>query len=154
MNPIEHTRSSSEGTTRTLGLNRNKGEVIELRLRTDAYDGYRDYKTIRNTLCHELAHCVWGPHDRNFWELCKEIEREVDRVAGGGRTIGKVDEYYGGGEEADDDGGWEGGDYVLGGGVTGASQDAGLSRREVLARAAEERMKRMREEGGGWGSGS
>lgn len=35
MNPAEHTTHES----RTLGLNRNRGEVIELRLRTDAYDG-------------------------------------------------------------------------------------------------------------------
>lgn len=40
MNPAEHTTHESK----TLGLNRNKGEVIELRLRTDRYDGYRDYK--------------------------------------------------------------------------------------------------------------
>ncbi|KAL1642205.1 hypothetical protein SLS58_005545 [Diplodia intermedia] len=52
MDPAMHTTHES----RTLGLNRNRGEVIELRLRTDAYDGYRDYKTIRRTLCHELAH--------------------------------------------------------------------------------------------------
>ena len=64
MNPAEHTTHESK----TLGLNRNRGEVIELRLRTDSYDGYRDYKVIRNTLCHELAHNVWGPHDRNFWD--------------------------------------------------------------------------------------
>lgn len=50
MDPLSNTQSSHEGTTRLLGLNRNRGEVIELRLRTDAYDGYRDYKTIRNTL--------------------------------------------------------------------------------------------------------
>ena len=62
MNPVEHTTSNHEGTSRTLGLNRNQGEVIELRLRTDAYDGYRDYKTIRKTLCHELAHNVFGRH--------------------------------------------------------------------------------------------
>lgn len=43
MNPAEHT--THEG--RTLGLNRNRGEAIELRLRTDAFDGYRDYKVIR-----------------------------------------------------------------------------------------------------------
>jgi hypothetical protein len=44
MDPASNTSSSHEGTTRLLGLNRNQGEVIELRLRTDAYDGYRDYK--------------------------------------------------------------------------------------------------------------
>jgi len=54
MNPAEHTTHES----RTLGLNRNRGEVIELRLRTDRYDGYRDYKVIRKTLCHELSHNV------------------------------------------------------------------------------------------------
>ncbi|KAL3481873.1 WLM domain-containing protein, partial [Aspergillus californicus] len=72
MDPAEHTTSES----RTLGLNRNKGEVIELRLRTDAYDGYRDYRTIRKTLCHELAHCVFSEHDRDFWDLTGQIEKE------------------------------------------------------------------------------
>src|SRR6202000_2530513 len=90
MNPIEHTQSNHEGTSRTLGLNRNAGEVIELRLRTDAYDGYRDYKTIRKTLCHELSHNVWGPHDQNFWKLCREIEAVVDRDdwTRGGHSVG------------------------------------------------------------------
>jgi hypothetical protein len=152
MNPIEHTTSTHEGTSRTLGLNRNMGEVIELRLRTDAYDGYRDYKTIRKTLCHELAHNVFGPHDRNFWDLCKQIEKEVEGSdwRSGGRSLGD-EEYYEGGEEVDDHGGWTGGEFVLGAGqaesVTSESS-AGLSRREILARAAEERIKRSREQSG------
>jgi hypothetical protein len=155
MDPAMHTTHES----RTLGLNRNKGEVIELRLRTDAYDGYRDYKTIRKTLCHELAHNVWGPHDRNFWELCKRIEREVERDdwRGGGRSVGD-EEYYepGGEEEVCDHGGWTGGEFVLGGGSNGGggmvTSSAGgqvsagnLSRRDILARAAEERMRRQRQ---------
>ncbi|KAL3421307.1 Ubiquitin and WLM domain-containing metalloprotease [Phlyctema vagabunda] len=152
MNPIEHTQSNHEGTSRTLGLNRNAGEVIELRLRTDAYDGYRDYKTIRKTLCHELAHNVHGPHDRNFWDLCKQIEKEVEGAdwKSGGHSLGET-EYYG--EEVDDHGGWEGGEFVLGaskdstpGSTAGQSQSQGLSRREILAKAAEERMKRLREQ--------
>lgn len=152
MNPIEHTTSNHEGTSRTLGLNRNSGEVIELRLRTDAYDGYRDYKTIRNTLCHELAHNVWGPHDRNFWDLCKQIEKDVagSDWRSGGRSLAD-EEHYEGADEVDDHGGWTGGEFVLGAGSTGSTgtqSSAGLSRREVLARAAEERMKRLREEGG------
>lgn len=159
MNPVEHTQSNHEGTTRTLGLNRNKGEVIELRLRTDAYDGYRDYKTIRNTLCHELAHNVHGPHDRNFWELCKQIEKEVDKAdyKSGGHTISNEEFYAGGGdadEEVHDHGAWTGGEFVLGASPAGgavstgqsSSSAAGMSRREVLAKAAEERMKRMREQ--------
>jgi WLM domain len=50
-----------------LGLNKNAGEVILLRLRTDAYDGFRLYADIRRVLCHELTHNVWGDHDDNVW---------------------------------------------------------------------------------------
>lgn len=48
-----------------LGLNTNAGEVISLRIRTDAYDGFRLYNDIRRVLCHELTHNVWGDHDDN-----------------------------------------------------------------------------------------
>lgn len=152
MNPAEHTTQES----RTLGLNRNAGEVIELRLRTDAYDGYRDYKTIRKTLCHELAHNVWGPHDRNFWNLCKEIEKEVERNdwTHGGHSLTNQEFYNPGDWETakdDDDvhdhGGWTGGEFVLGTSEGSASRnsEAGLSRREIMARAAEERLKKRNE---------
>ncbi|KAH8899708.1 WLM-domain-containing protein [Thozetella sp. PMI_491] len=144
MDPLEYTSSTHEGTTRILGLNRNQGEVIELRLRTDAGDGYRDYGVIRKTLCHELAHNVHGPHDANFWALCRQIEREV--LAGdwksGGHAVG--DEEFApsrGDEEEDvmDHGGWSGGEFVLGSGS--GESTAGLSRREILARAAEQRRR-------------
>nr|POF17603.1 ubiquitin and wlm domain-containing metalloprotease [Quercus suber] len=148
MNPAEHTTHESK----TLGLNRNRGEVIELRLRTDAYDGYRDYKVIRKTLCHELAHNVWGPHDRNFWKLCREIEDEVDKNdwRRGGHSVGQ-EEFYnprdgGVSDEEADGGGWEGGEYVLGGTTESGSSSDGkqpLDRREIMARAAEERMKKL-----------
>jgi hypothetical protein len=153
MNPAEHTTHES----RTLGLNRNRGEVIELRLRTDAYDGYRDYKVIRKTLCHELAHNVWGEHDRNFWDLTKEIEGEVERNdwRRGGKSVGG-EEFYnsqdeGEGDEEADGGGWTGGEYVLGvatGSDSAASTTSAgepLSRREIIARAAEARVKRQDE---------
>ncbi|TKA47362.1 hypothetical protein B0A49_12342 [Cryomyces minteri] len=165
MNPAEHTTRES----RTLGLNRNRGEVIELRLRTDAYDGYRDYKTIRKTLCHELAHNVWGEHDRNFWTLCREIEAEVERNdwRSGGHALSNQEFYNpndgGVADEDADHGGWTGGEFVLGGGGgatralerAGTAGDApGLSRREILAKAAEERMRKQREAGKRDGSGS
>lgn len=151
MDPLSYTESSHEGTTRILGLNRNRGEVIELRLRTDAYDGYRDYKTIRRTLCHELAHNVHGPHDRDFWDLCHQIEREVDRgdwKRGGHAVGGEAAEYYepvGASEEvAYDHGGWTGGEFVLGGSSGSSSGGGGaLNRREIIARAAEERIKKL-----------
>ncbi|KAL7943695.1 WLM domain-containing protein [Trichoderma barbatum] len=148
MEPLAHTETTHEGTSRILGLNRNQGEVIELRLRTDAHDGYRDYKTIRKTLCHELTHNVHGPHDRQFWDLCHQIEREVDAAdwKSNGRTIGETSRYHVSGQDQDeedvheDDGGWTGGEFVLGG--TKASS-AGLSRREILAQAA---LARQRQE--------
>ncbi|MCJ1287543.1 hypothetical protein MMC26_006895 [Xylographa opegraphella] len=154
MNPAEHTTHES----RTLGLNRNRGEVIELRLRTDAYDGYRDYKVIRKTLCHELAHNVFGVHDRNFWDLTSEIEKEVERGdwRNGGRAVSN-EEFYNPDDRGEDGhvdgGGLSGGEFVLGGGGKegsgGVDGRGGMNRRELMAEAAEERMKRQTRTGGG-----
>ncbi|KAK3344163.1 WLM-domain-containing protein [Lasiosphaeria hispida] len=152
MDPAEYTSETHESTTRILGLNRNFGEVIELRLRTDAGDGYRDYKTIRKTLCHELAHNVHGNHDSEFWKLTHEIEKEVHDAdwLSGGRTVGN--EQYRPDTDGDasyvDDRTWVGGSYVLGA-RSGLGADSrstvGLSRSEILANAAEERLKRIGE---------
>jgi hypothetical protein len=147
MDPSMHTTSES----RTLGLNRNKGEVIELRLRTDAYDGYRDYKTIRKTLCHELTHNIWSDHDQNFWKLCKEVEKYVAQEdwTRGGKSVGGERTYEPEEEEDDhhvDGGGWTGGEYVVGRNPNASNPEAsGLSRREIIARATEERIKRQNE---------
>lgn len=102
---------------------------------------------------------MWSAHDRNFWDLCHEIEKEVEKAdwKTGGHMVGKEEYYEGSGggfgeEEAEDEGGWTGGEFVLGAatGTEGAGGpgrgEAGLSRREVLARAAEERIKRQREQ--------
>ncbi|KAI2625301.1 WLM-domain-containing protein [Hypomontagnella submonticulosa] len=150
MDPTEYTESDHEGTTRILGLNRNRGEVIELRLRTDAYDGYRNYKIIRKTLCHELTHNVHRDHDRKFWDLCHQIEREVERAdwKSGGRSVGDADFYEPEPSEeiAYDHGGWTGGEFVLGGGGgASASGQGALSRREIMAKAAEERLKKQKQ---------
>lgn len=148
MEPLSNMESTHEGTSRLLGLNRNQGEVIELRLRTDAHDGYRDYKTIRKTLCHELTHNVHGPHDRVFWDLCHQIEREVDAAdwKSGGHTTGESSRYTISGQDEDDhhedDGGWTGGEFVLGGIRT---RSPGLNRREILAQAAIERQRKEAE---------
>lgn len=50
-----------------LGLNvpGPEGITIKLRLRSPDYQGFRTYGEIRRVLCHELTHCVWGPHDDN-----------------------------------------------------------------------------------------
>ncbi len=148
MNPAEHTTQES----RTLGLNRNRGEVIELRLRTDRYDGYRDYKVIRNTLCHELAHNVFGEHDRHFWDLTKQIEIEVEKgdwKHGGhklshGEFYNPGDDGYVDGEQHFDAGGWTGGEFVLGS-HQGSHGSEGLSRREILAKAAMDRREKQKQ---------
>jgi WLM domain len=146
MDPAEHTTHDS----RTLGLNRNRGEVVELRLRTDRYDGYRDYKVIRKTLCHELAHNVFGEHDRNFWDLTGQIEKEVEKGdwKHGGYRLSESEFYnpgdssYVDGEEHFDAGGWTGGEFVLGS-DHGSGERDGLSRREIIARAAMSRAEKQ-----------
>jgi hypothetical protein len=182
MDPRLYTEANHEGTSRTLGLNRNKGEVIELRLRTDDFYGYRDYKTVRKTLCHELAHNVHGPHDKHFWALYREIEREVEQVAdsrgglAGGRSLagGREGDYYeppAGSSDDDHDhdhehdhvdgGGLMGGTYVLGGGAlssastaTGIASIAGATPMGERERRARAAEERLRRSGGSGAGGS
>ena len=56
-----------------LGLNVNAGQAIKLRLRTDAYDGFRPYLEVRRVLCHELTHNKWGDHDNNVRFLFRAL---------------------------------------------------------------------------------
>ncbi|CAN6673993.1 hypothetical protein TRVA0_050S00254 [Trichomonascus vanleenenianus] len=118
--------------SRLLGLNRNKGEAIELRLRTDDYQGWCSYKEIIKVLCHELSHNYYGEHDRQFWDFTNKLEREVldlDPFGRSGKRIGT--EIYnpesstaatsftlgeGNANELDvDEGGWYGSTEILGG---------------------------------------
>lgn len=63
-----------------LGYNVNKGQEIALRLRTDDLKGLRKYKSIRDTLVHELTHMVWSDHDINFKMLNSELSKECERL--------------------------------------------------------------------------
>lgn len=60
-----------------LGLNKNHGEEISLRLRTDDIKGFRKYESIKKTLLHELAHMVHSEHDANFLALDKQLNQEA-----------------------------------------------------------------------------
>ncbi|KAH9612632.1 hypothetical protein KSS87_014600 [Heliosperma pusillum] len=60
-----------------LGLNKNHGEEISLRLRTDDLNGFRKYASIKKTLLHELAHMVHSEHDENFYALDKQLNQEA-----------------------------------------------------------------------------
>src|SRR5579871_225691 len=94
---------------------------------------------IRNVLCHELTHNVHGPHDSNFWSLCKKLEKEVvalDPFSSQSAHQLSKEEYYETETEDVDGGGWEGGTYTLGGGTA----QQGLSRRDILADAAMRRL--------------
>lgn len=60
-----------------LGFNKNCGEEISLRLRTDDLKGFRKYESIKKTLLHELAHMVFSEHDANFHALDKQLNQEA-----------------------------------------------------------------------------
>jgi hypothetical protein len=60
-----------------LGLNKNKGQQILLRLRTDDLKGFRNRLTIRKVLYHELAHNVHSDHDGQFYNLMNQVEKEA-----------------------------------------------------------------------------
>ncbi|KAJ2713216.1 hypothetical protein H4R19_002362 [Coemansia spiralis] len=79
-----------------LGYNRNRGQVIALRLRTDDLEGFRSYLAVRQVLMHELAHMVWDAHDDRFHALnrqhCKEvIDLDWSRA---GHTVGPAGAVY------------------------------------------------------------
>lgn len=59
-----------------LGFNKNHGEEISLRLRTDDLKGFRKYESIKKTLLHELAHMVHSEHDAKFLALEKQLNEE------------------------------------------------------------------------------
>ncbi|KAH0436138.1 hypothetical protein IEQ34_026458 [Dendrobium chrysotoxum] len=60
-----------------LGFNKNHGEEISLRLRTDDLKGFRKYESIKKTLLHELAHMVHSEHDAKFLALEKQLNEEA-----------------------------------------------------------------------------
>ncbi|MCL7047726.1 hypothetical protein MKW94_001018 [Papaver nudicaule] len=60
-----------------LGFNKNQGEEISLRLRTDDLKGFRKYESIKKTLLHELAHMLHSEHDADFYALDKQLNEEA-----------------------------------------------------------------------------
>ncbi|KAI7866281.1 WLM domain-containing protein [Spinellus fusiger] len=98
-----------------LGYNRNKGQLIAIRLRTDDLTGFRHYDSVRKVLLHELTHNVWSDHDHRFHALNRELNRAIALDWGthhGHRMTGE--DYYQPLEE-DTDTGLQGGSFVLGG---------------------------------------
>ncbi|KAL8238111.1 hypothetical protein R6Q59_019192 [Mikania micrantha] len=63
-----------------LGFNKNHGEEISLRLRTDDLKGFRKYQSIKKTLLHELAHMVYSEHDAKFYALDSQLNKESEAL--------------------------------------------------------------------------
>ncbi|VYS68356.1 unnamed protein product [Arabidopsis thaliana] len=63
-----------------LGFNKNQGEEISLRLRTDDLKGFRKYQSIKKTLLHELAHMVYTEHDEKFYALDSQLNKEAESL--------------------------------------------------------------------------
>ncbi|TGZ76348.1 WLM-domain-containing protein [Ascodesmis nigricans] len=152
MEPLGNTDARSK----ILGRNHGRGELIEIRLRTDEYDGWRAYDMVLKTLYHELAHMVHDDHDRQFWDLMSQIQKEGKQMdwRSGGRPLTdqvfynppeKPVETLKGGVFRLGGGGGGGGSANGGGsnGTMGDTQDETKRRREMMARAAEERLKRL-----------
>ena len=60
------------GYNRTSSSYRGKIYDIHLRLRRPGTHELIDYESIAATMCHELAHCVRGPHDAHFYKVNSE----------------------------------------------------------------------------------
>jgi hypothetical protein len=118
-----------------MGLNRNKGQQILLRIRTDDLKGFRKMLSIREVLYHELAHNVHSEHDDNFFRLMRQIKKEcleMDWTKGSGTIdVDKDDTSY-----------TKGGTYLLG----GKKDETGLTTRVLAARAAVLRLSTEEEE--------
>uniref|UniRef100_A0A7C8YT53 WLM domain-containing protein n=1 Tax=Opuntia streptacantha TaxID=393608 RepID=A0A7C8YT53_OPUST len=87
-----------------LGFNKNHGEEISLRLRTDDLKGFRKYESIKKTLLHELAHMDFAEHDSNFYALNKQLNQEafaLDWTKSRSHTLG--DTWFSGHDDMDMD---------------------------------------------------
>ncbi|KAL3913694.1 MAG: hypothetical protein SGILL_006387 [Bacillariaceae sp.] len=117
-----------------MGLNRNKGAQIELRIRTDDLKGFRKMLSIREVLYHELAHNVHSEHNGDFFQLMRQIKKEcleMDWTQGSGTADMIMNDRISMAVE--------GGTYRLGGGQD-SSSISHLSPRELARRAAIQRL--------------
>ncbi|KIX01759.1 uncharacterized protein Z518_09486 [Rhinocladiella mackenziei CBS 650.93] len=70
-----------------LGLNINRGEKICLRLRYPGDDTqFLPFENVVDTMLHELAHIVHGPHDQAFNVLWDKLRDEHEALARKGYT--------------------------------------------------------------------
>ncbi|KAL2017716.1 hypothetical protein VTK56DRAFT_1741 [Thermocarpiscus australiensis] len=70
-----------------LGLNTDRGERIQLRLRPpEDRNQFLAFNFVLDTLLHELAHNVWGTHDHRFNALWEQLREEMEGLQMKGYT--------------------------------------------------------------------
>jgi DNA-dependent metalloprotease WSS1 len=70
-----------------LGMNHNRGEMIQLRLRHAGDDTqFLPIENVVDTMLHELAHIVQGPHDELFHALWDKLRDEHEALLRKGYT--------------------------------------------------------------------
>ncbi|MCO5551197.1 hypothetical protein L7F22_004696 [Adiantum nelumboides] len=130
-----------------LGFNKNQGEEISLRLRTDDLKGFRKYASIKQTLLHELAHMVHSEHDAHFRALNKQLNEEavsLDWTKSGGQSLDGFKSAYDSEEEEDITD--AGGVFTRGGHKLGGSKEhTQLGARSAAALAALLRLSNCKE---------
>ncbi|ORX92560.1 WLM-domain-containing protein [Basidiobolus meristosporus CBS 931.73] len=126
-----------------LGYNRNKGETIAIRLRTDDLEGFRGYDMLLKVLLHELTHMVWSEHDQNFHQLDRKLNKEVVELnwtKSNGKTLSKKKFFD------PDDVSYSDANPSTSRVLGGAKSDPSLSQREVMANAAMLRLTAIEKE--------
>jgi len=138
-----------------LGNNMNAGERINLRLRPPGNtSAFYEYDQLVLVMLHELTHIEFGPHDTSFYKLLAELEDEFYELKrkgysgegfhGAGNHLSgfKVSEHVGKAkglvaaqQRLDTQ------RMIWKGGKLGGSDVRGRSMKEVMAEAAERRMR-------------
>ncbi|KAJ3180356.1 hypothetical protein HDU85_004061 [Gaertneriomyces sp. JEL0708] len=78
-------REFSPTNPQLLGLNKNRGQEICIRLRPHGDDSrFFEFDDLIGTMLHELAHIVRGPHDAQFYKLLGELNKEYDALIDSG----------------------------------------------------------------------
>lgn len=135
-----------------LGLNENKGQTIRLRMRTDDAEGFRDYKTTRQVLLHELAHIDVSEHPPEFKELNSKLNAELaaweKRREEGTHSLVEGEMYVPPPDMGSS--GPSGGAYVLGGKAASKGLEAGpassAERRQAILEATLKRVAKLEAE--------
>ncbi|CDU21982.1 uncharacterized protein SPSC_00612 [Sporisorium scitamineum] len=137
-----------------LGLNENAGQRILLRIRTDDAQGFRDYKTSRRVLVHELAHNKISDHPPEFKILNSELNAQIEAFEraqqNGTHTLAEGDVYEPSEPELSSRTvqGGTGGGYRLGGTTSGSSEAVNSveQRRQRILAATMRRLEREEQE--------